>query len=300
MSSAVQPGTICEAIQQELESVAGMANPHLKRTKTGLLDALRSEANRSGEQIRYDLGNGQKRIVQVEHLQRVPKSEVKTSRPVDCKPQFVRGYKKTPFEICDYMYYGEQVPEDYMSQLCEGNSRHFMRLLNSCFNGIAERIEEALIATVLTKFGVNMVTGSTAVQPIQLFDMSNGKRAMDENWITFRDTDLDDANKFYGTPMIVGQGLMSEFVEHKGIACCNSMMGRNADELMSENEYGFWKSQLMNSSLGQNECIIFEAGAMQFLTYHRYRHVPNGDVVFQEGGTYGQFRVDNGEIRGVV
>lgn len=298
MSARTLPGEICNALQTTMDEVAGMAAGMSKRTKTGFLDSLLSPLNKDSNRIQIDQMNGKRRKVDVRYLPRVATDDVMTTAPADCTTTAERGYIEDQADITLYAGYDEIIAEDYIARICEGQTEHMQKIINSAFNAILEKIEIQLITAANASFGTNIATGSSAVKTLQILDATDDEKILLAKWFELIDTDLEDYNKFNSAPIIVGQGVMSRFNKQQGFGCCNDL-GRDMGVLTSEAGYSFFKSQLMDATLGSNECIVYEPGALEFLQYLKYRDHAQ-DIINANGGAYGSFETIDGKIRGVI
>jgi hypothetical protein len=298
MSTPADPGTICNSIEQALVDIARGATGSVKRTRVGFIDSLRSPINTIGSPIMVDQGDGHRRTVDVQYLQRITEAAIDTTCPADCETTNERGYFETTYDISLYAGHEEKLNESYVAKLCEGQSDFVQKLLNSSFNAILESMENQLIDQMALNFGINVTTGNNNRRDVQLLNGANNNEIIANNYAAWVDAELMDDNKFHAAPIVVGQGLFSQFNWQKNIGCCNDL-GQNMAELTSQAGYSYFKSQRMNAQLGDDEIIVYEPGALQLLTYYKYRTATTSPL-FNNPGAYSSFEMVNGAARGII
>lgn len=299
MSSAVLNGATCASINQELTDISNGAAGEGKRTKVGFVNSLMSPINTmSSQAVMIDKGNGKRGSVLVQYTPRQVEGAVTQTLSNDCDSTQEPALQETEYDITLASEYKFTIDEDYVALICEGQSSWINRSINAGFDALARDVNSQLIAAAAAGFGINPAQGDALVRAVQLLDGANDDAILNGNWLDFRDSDIDDFNLFHSNPIIVGQGVFSKFNLLNKMACCNDN-GQDVAELTAQAGYSFFKDQMMNTELGTNEVIVYEPGALQLLSYHKYiQRVSDG--IRNNPGAYFAYDVSDGEARGVI
>ena len=300
-STCTLPGEVANAITQFLPDLVGDAAMAQRRTRFGFLESLRSPINRNGRaDIRYDQGNSKTREVDIFYTPRAPDSFVATSRSSTCETTNERGQIKDSVSVSLTAQYSEVIQDCYVRQIEQGKTEWLKELLSGAWNTIGRQIETTLITSAATQFGINASTGNANVITKTILDAAADEQPQISVWNGFMDTEMEDANEFQGMPIIVGQGAISRFMKTQQWACCSDL-GFDFAAAMRSPDMGAWyfKSQLTNSAIATDRCLVYEPGALQLLTYHRNRG-QGTDIVFDNNGAYGAYNDNAGDSAGLI
>ncbi len=254
---------LCQKLQTDLNSVAGMNAPALKRDRVGYLDALMSEENRMGFEAIPIPTNGKNRSVQVNYIQRGTADSVNLTCTASCDTDQEIAPLESIVTITECIETkGMLFSEDQMRKLCEADSVYVSNVIMSQMNAINTALNQQLLSEQSTNFG-NFSDGTTQ-KDIQLFEAtSNAPRAIAAAQIR-HEYDLTGAS---GAPMIIGGGNFDLYAKTQQIACCNSSTGM---DLSRWTDYRYYNDRFVDSVIGANEFVVLAPGAVQLLTWNKY------------------------------
>lgn len=163
---------LCQKLQADLNSVAGINAPALKRDRVGYLDALMSDENRSGFEAIPIPSNGKNRSVQVNYIQRGTASSVNLTCTASCDTDQEISPLETIVTITDCIETkGMLFSEDQMRKLCEADSVYVSNVIMAQMNAINTALNNQLLADQATNFG--KFADGTTQKDIQLFAAAN-------------------------------------------------------------------------------------------------------------------------------
>ena len=295
LSPTTLPGVIAEAMRTQLASLTeGQA---LKRTTTGFLDAVRDPAVNGGGGIRIDRGNGKTRTQKVQYMPKAEKT-ILSSRPADCEYTEQDGYETDTVELSLYTGTGFLVDEVYVQQIEEGGAEYIRDSLMRLFDDLARDVNSKAQTAAATGFGVNQATGLTTVRTIDILNASADNATLVSGWYDFKNADLMQSNYAEGPFVVVAQGNFDRFVTNQQWACCNDS-GFDLARL-GANGINYFRDQQVEDTLGANQAFVWEPGAVQWLTFHKYAHQRGAASVFQDGTAYGAYQEAGGNAKGVI
>ena len=160
---------LCQKLQATLNRTAGQNAPALKRDRTGYLEALLSQENRSGVEMIPVPTNGKKRLVQIDYYQRGTEDDVDLTGDTSCSADI----EKEPLEaIVDVdktiSTKGLIFNEDEMRKLCEADDVWVSNVLMGQMNAINVALNKQLLTLQAANFG-NFADGTTE-KTVKLFD----------------------------------------------------------------------------------------------------------------------------------
>jgi len=263
---------ICHTVQEDMINLAESNYGLLKRQRTGLLSALLSPQNTSeqNQPVPVDPGNGKPEKVIVTYMQ------------PDCEDEV----EITDINICDEA--GNAVPDLYqevtlsnivssdVKTMSETQFRAFcedtidqrrVKMINGLIDSVNRKINSGLIT--LFSAGAGGVLGTNGVngQNIQFMDgTDNTMVPMGEFQLL---QTLEDSN-FSAPPILIGSGNMRQYMDLKGIGCCNDS-GQQLDRM--GNFDWFYDNQFASvfGAQNPNEVLVMAPGAAQFLSINYNR-----------------------------
>ena len=254
---------LCQKLQTDLNSVAGMNAPALKRDRVGYLDALMSEENRMGFEAIPIPTNGKNRTVQVNYIQRGTDADVNLTCTNSCDTEQEIAPFETNVSITNCLETkGMKFSEDQMRKLCEADSVYVSNVIMSQMNAINTALNKQLLAEQASNFG--KFADGTTQKSIKLFEATtNAPRAIASAQIR-HEYDLVGAS---GAPMIVGGGNFDLYAKTQQIACCNANTGT---DLSRWTDYMYFNDRFVESVVGANEFVVLAPNAVQLLTWNKY------------------------------
>jgi hypothetical protein len=254
---------LCQKLQADLNSVAGMNAPALKRDRVGYLDALMSEENRMGFEAIPIPTNGKNRSVQVNYIQRGTDADVNLTCTNSCDTDQEIAPFETVVSITNCLETkGMKFSEDQMRKLCEADSVYVSNVIMSQMNAINTALNKQLLAEQSSNFG--KFADGTTQKDIKLFEATNNApRAIASAQIR-HEYDLVGAS---GAPMIVGGGNFDLYAKTQQIACCNANTGT---DLSRWTDYMYFNDRFVDTVVGANEFVVLAPNAVQLLTWNKY------------------------------
>jgi hypothetical protein len=254
---------LCQKLQQDLINVAGNNAPALKRDRTGYLDALVSEENRSGVEMIQVPTNGKYRAVQINYIQRGVEADVNLTCTNDCAGSIEKAPLETVVNITNCLETkGLIFNDDEMRKLCEQDSVYVANVVMSQMNAINVALNKQLLAKQALNFGKFL--DGTALKNVKLFeDTTNAARAIAMANIRH---EYDDAGAV-GSPLVIGGGNLDLYAKVQQIACCNSTTGT---DLSRWTDYRYYNDRFVEGVIGANEFIVLAPGAVQLITWNKY------------------------------
>lgn len=278
---------LCNKIQTNILRVFGPNAPARKRRKLGFLQFIRSAYNTTGfEQLQPNGGiPGKRRGIIMKYRDAYCFDTAKVARdcvnnydaePIPLETTYDVG--ANPYQPVD----GSNRPlnllfdDDEMAKLCEGNAEWFTDNVIDWIARMTENIDKALLAEMASKFG-KFADGSTE-KSVPLYAnvgaINQPLRTATNKIIT----EFDDILAF-GTPVIVGNGNIVNYNRDLNNACCNNY-GVN----MATN--GLWylfQDQYAESIWGDDRFGVFSPGAVQLVTWSRYKGREKDNDIFSQG-----------------
>jgi hypothetical protein len=254
---------LCQKLQTDLNTVAGINAPALKRDRVGYLDALMSEENRMGFEAIPIPTNGKYRAVQVNYIQRGIADSVNLTCTNSCDTDQEIAPLETIVNITNCIETkGMKFSEDQMRKLCEADAVYVSSVIMAQMNALNTALNQQLLAGQSSNFG--KFGDGTTQKDIKLFEATtNAPRAIASAQIR-HEFDLVGAS---GSPMIIGGGNFDLYAKTQQIACCNANTGT---DLSRWTDYMYYNDRFVNTVIGANEFVVLAPGAVQLLTWNKY------------------------------
>ena len=265
---------LCQKLQTTLNRTAGQNAPALKRDRVGYLEALLSEANLSGVEMIPVETNGKKRLVQIDYYQRG------TTATINGDLGCTEDAEAEPFEkivsVDDHVEsQGLVFNEDEMRKLCEADDIWVSNIIMGQMNAVNVELNKHLLGLQAANFG-NFADG-TSSKSVKLFeDVTNASRGIATAQIRHE----YDKTAASGAPLIIGGGNFDLFAKVNQIACCNDL----GADLSRWNDFNYYYDRFTETILGPNKFAVLAPGAVQLVTWNKYRgsYAKRNDV-FEHG-----------------
>jgi len=255
---------LCQKLQQDLINVAGCNAPALKRDKTGYLDAVVSEENRSGVEMIQVPTNGKYRAVQINYNKRGTEADVNLTCTNNCLGEIEKEPFETVLNITNCLETkGLIFNDDEMRKLCESDAAWTANVVMGQMNAVNVALNKQLLAKQALNFG-NFL-GGTAIKNVKLFeDTTNAARAIALAQIKH---ELDNVGSC-GTPLLIGGGNLDLFAKVNKMACCNANTGTSLEGW--NNDASYYNDRFVEGVIGAGEFIALAPGAVQLVTWNKY------------------------------
>lgn len=264
----------CPALLRSIESIAGENAPSRKLHVAGFLAMLFCCQNSSVSPINDGFGpDGQQRTLTVSYTQRPILTQVQDED--DCDVNNIPTKSEWSLPGMYHKQYSFFVSDDTISRYCSefassvgvGNPatrvmrEHYDRILEGC-NILLRAINRQLVTLMVTQFGENVNTGSSAARTINI--AQTPVMDLDAGIIQLLQ-DFQD-NEICGDPCIVGGGLIAAWEKTLALACCNNA-GLDFSRLGIPRIF-FDKDT--NALWGNNQFGAFAPGSVKFISRNKY------------------------------
>jgi hypothetical protein len=152
-------------------------------------------------------------------------------------------------------------------EVCQGRSQFIQDSLETSYDAIARKINKSLLAEQLTELGVNLRTGTSTAEVIDVFPAATG--APNAAALQTLMADFDVENEMVGTPIWIGAGNIYKYWKTLEQACCNDA-GIDMLDLSSSLGYAPFTDTTMKQVFNDNEFIVLEQGSVQFVPFNDY------------------------------
>lgn len=248
--------------------------------RNGMLDFLFSDFNLSQTGARIvQIGGqqGQKRKVKILYSQRAMPSEILVGAPGIAANICDEGIESVLQDVDVTLTKRISTPvlhftAEQLTELCQ-NPDQFMRTnLLTYLRAARERLDQAYLTDALAGIGpiINFSGGTTlpaAPKSVKVIAINaNGERT--PVFSGYNTVKLDfETMQLSGMPALIGQGILQEFFDLYGYACCNSVTPF-VDAVQRSNG-AFFVDQSANAILGNNEFLSIAPGALLPLIYNK-------------------------------
>lgn len=267
----------CPSLLVHLKSLQACNYSGTKITTSGFLKhLLEQRASTPNHQltINGEDGSGHYRDVTVKYRPRVTPSQISDS--LDCDIDKIPVYTEQSITRTTDRKFAFTITDETIARYCAEASQtvmvgrpatpfmqehlsYFMQMLN----GFIGSIDTALLTSMATNFGTNVVTGSNAAQTVNI-DQDG-----DINDLTTGLTKLladAAANEMCGDLAIVGSGLMNNYMIQR-VAQGLASNGVDASRLTG---FKFFHDLYCAQTWGVNQVGVFEKNAVHFVDLNRY------------------------------
>jgi hypothetical protein len=251
---------LCSKLQVNLNEIAGINAPALKRQKVGMVDSLMSDINRSQMTAQVVPTNGKFQQVQVNWLPQACDGDVVTSCKPDCNANVTPEPKEALISSFDCIKYKMQFDENEMRKLCEADNVWVGQNIMNAMNAINVSLERSVLAKYATNVGCDFA-GNSDIQ-VPLFTSTGNPNPMAWAFIkhTFEETGL------MGSPIMVGGGSLDLYAKAQQIACCNS----GGMDMSKITDSYFYHSPYAPSALGTGIFGVYAPGSIQLILWNKY------------------------------
>jgi hypothetical protein len=130
-------------------------------------------------------------------------------------------------------------------------------------NIVLKKINQVLVTSMATEFGVNVANGSASGKVINI--NQDGNKVILDNGIVDMMQDLQE-NEFCGDPCIVGGGLFAAYQKAQALACC-SAAGLDMSKMGLPN---FFFDKDTQSIWGNDAIGVFAPGSVKFIGRNKF------------------------------
>jgi len=261
----------CPCIQQALNNVAGKNAQALRRDKVGMISFLNSPENLTGiETVQLDPGNGKRKCVELNWIQKFCEATMNESITGDCSsgtetPPFCEDINITKELETDNMTFDE----DNMRRLCyplgETDEIWMAGVMNAQFNAFNTYWDKLVIAEILANVGTFM-DGET-IKAIQLFNTVNSDAIGPRTRALANIQDEFDQAALFGKPNFIGAGEVNKWAQMIDYGTPNAA-GQNVAQMAAG--FNFFYDRFVEGIFGANEFVVMAPGAAQLLTWNKY------------------------------
>lgn len=278
---------LCPKIQTNILRVFGNNAPTLKRRKLGLVQMLKSSYNTSGfEQLQPSGGvPGKKRGIVLTYQDAYCETAAKVARDcvviTDQEPQpkeIVIDVDENPWQMVD----GTNKPlslmfdENEMKKLCENDAQFMSDNVYSWMARMTDNIDKSLLAVMAANWG-KFADGSTQ-KSIPLFANQAGVSTPLRSAVHVISNSYNDIVA-PGTPIVIGGNLFNNYNRDTNGACCNNF----GVQMDTKGEWYYFNDQYADSIWGTDQFGVFAPGAVQFVTWSRYKGREKDNDIFSRG-----------------
>lgn len=271
----------CPALLRTIDAVNRENSPTRKLHNAGFLSMLNCCANDSVNPIHDGTDDfGHTRALTVSYRERPLVSQV--SDEDTCDNDIVPQKKEWTLPGYNYASLSQYISDATVRAFCEEASRErsigtpATRVMNEVYdlflqsaNTVMKKVNQDLVTDMLTQFGDNVTTGSSAGKSIN-FDRGAGGLILDNGMIEVMRDILE--NEICGTPCMVGGGIWTGYEMAKLIACCNQA-GLDISRL---NMPKIFFDKDTQNIWGENSLGVFAPGSLAFLEYMQYKRSFSG------------------------
>jgi hypothetical protein len=256
-------------------------------TQSGLLSSLVSGANVQAGAFQpvSNRDNGQKKTQLVRYSSPASVADAISSvLGVDADPTYCGGdaflYKEQEFEINNVVQMKRTISALDVASFCEGTNEVVLTAIQDMIRAMIKTIDARIITSFNAARGNTSAGNSTAISARAFSDYANLVASP-----AIMDAIMDEFYKLdtTGRPIIVGGGLLGQYVRAAGLGCCNNF-GQRVDSFTGDaaifTDTNFTASTL-GGAAGANDIFVYPAGTVQFLDWNLANGstVPMGDGV---------------------
>lgn len=264
----------CPYLLRHIKEIAGDNAPGRKMHVTGFLAMLFCCANSSVSPLNDSYQGGHQTSMVVKYRRRPLVSDVQTTD--DCTINAQPGYLEWNVPALSHAQYSFHISDDQISKYCEDASRmvnlgqpataamqEVYDLIIEGANVVLKKINQVLVTSQATEFGVNVSNGSASGKIINI--NQDGTKIILDNGIVDMMQDFQE-NEICGDPCIVGGGLFAAYDKAQALACCNSA----GLDLSKTGLPRFFFDKDTQSIWGNNSIGVFAPGSVKFIGRNKY------------------------------
>lgn len=275
----------CPYFLAHLKAVAGCNTPSSKVTPPGFLRSLLVNkptteiVNR--DSLKLDEGNGHIREVRLKYRKRAVPQAVATSDncDIDIAPQ----YNEVTLPLTEFAKYGIYISDEDLSRYCADATAmrrpngwptpfmdDFLNAVMESANGVLGKMDQTLNTKMLTKFGINVVTGTNAASTVNINPDANIRDL--EDGVTKILADAIE-NEMCGELVFWGSGLFNNYTIQQIAACCAA----NGLDTSMFTGYQWFNDLYAKAILGTNQIGVYSKGSLGLIEIDRFRGFRAGD-----------------------
>lgn len=260
---------LCEKIQTSLIATLGAKSPSLMRTPTGYMDAIQSPQNTAGVTKIPIPTDGKKRQVRLKYIQRGTSDDILDTPPEDCSGEIEREPFEETVDVTRYIRTKRQTfTQDQLRFLCEADNDYIAAQVRALVDPASVELNKKLIALQATNFGKfnnadDYIAGSPEYKEVELLKSDDAPNYIGEKRMMDSFYDLN----FMGQPLIIGDGILSDYTEQAKIGCCNA----DGINVGSAAKFSYYRDRFAGGILGNRDKFIgLVPGYVQLLTWNKY------------------------------
>lgn len=264
----------CPYLLKHIKEIAGNNAPGSKMHVAGFLAMTFCCANSTVSPLNEQYQGGHQTSMVVKYRRRPTLSDVQTTD--DCAINATPGYLEWNVPSLNHAQYSFHISDDQISRYCMDASKmvstgqpatqvmqEVYDLVVEGANIVLKKINQVLVTSMATEFGVNVANGSSSGKVINI--NQDGNKVILDNGIVDMMQDLQE-NEFCGEPCIVGGGLFAAYQKAQAIACC-SAAGLDMSKMGLPN---FFFDKDTQSIWGNNAIGVFAPGSVKFIGRNKY------------------------------
>jgi hypothetical protein len=173
---------------------------------------------------------------------------------------------------------------EQLNEMCENPEKFMQKYFFDAMASGRELLDRQLLANadavkgkIISNSGSNVAAG--AIKSLKLLTVNATTSERTPLFSQYNQIKLDIENmNFNGVPALIGQGVLNEFFDLYGYACCNSVTPFM--DAVSKSNAAFFLDQNANSVLGADDFLVIVPGSIMLLTYNENKSINmNNDLV---------------------
>lgn len=268
----------CQAIQKEMETLAGQNYAYNLKRKTGALDFITSPENGGVDAKLISYQEGRKIAkLHVLYDQRTKPCQILSDEDSNvCDAGATPVRKEATITISNHLKTPVRAYNNQdMIALCKDTQGFIRSRALSDFRAAHEFFSERILATLDNAIGINKEwdgteTAAGQYKDLQLLATESSQRIPKPgNFAEMLEDYMN--NQLNGTPAIIGQGNFAMFAKLHQMSCCNATTPYGDADIAGDAR--FYLDQAANTVLGANKVIMAAYNAIQLLTFNENRNI---------------------------
>ena len=269
---AITNDNFCLTVMRELKELVGTnGDPLQNRQRAGLLDALLSDENTTGNEITPIMASaGKNNKLILKHLAPDAEADVADTIANFCEESgssTTYRYDEVSLTL-QAQSPVKSLTEAEMRDLCEDGNTFRTKIIAGAMNALVMNIEKQLIPVFYTGVG-GILNGNGAVGTEYQMLWRDGQLTTDAEGEIKMFRDLMNTG-FAGRPQIVGGSGFDTWAKLKQIACCNQYGIDNSNQ----GDFSYYYSQnldtVLSSPSNDNPFFVFMPRSAQFVSHPNF------------------------------
>jgi hypothetical protein len=282
MALGVDLAGSCPQMLAYMRDIVGKNYAFDLSSKTGTLDFLTSPAGGGAKIDLTSVQQGKKyHTVKVHYKLRTKPCEILTDASVGdiCDTPSEPAELSTTISITHRVgTIPKKFTNDKMINICQDTQGFINEYVLSDMKAMRQKANEVLLAELDAGSGRNHTFNGTEVAEItnktlQLLGTDSTTGTKVPLFANYSEIGLDfENNQQLGTPNLIGQGILHQFMTLSKFSCCNAD-GVAYDSAIATAGSAMWLDQSANKILGANEFLVVAPGVASLLWFNRFRNV---------------------------